>query len=79
MFERVKDLEFLKASQVAALLGPGWSRQRVHVELGRGTFIEPATRAGNIPLWTMDQMNSIRALKGLPTEADPGAETKTTK
>lgn len=54
---------FLKASQVAELLGPRWSRQRVHVELKRGTFPDPATYAGNQPLWTEEQIQKYKGMK----------------
>lgn len=59
-------MEYLKASQVAALLGKGWSRQRIHVELDRGTLgVEPATKAGNIPLFTLEQVEKIKKAKGI--------------
>ena len=59
-------MEYLKASQVAAILGKGWSRQRVHEELKRGTLgVEPETRAGNIPLWTKEQAEKIKKIKGI--------------
>ena len=57
-------MELLKASQVAELLGEGWSRQRVHVELKRGTLgAEPITTAGNVPLWTPEQVEQIKVIK----------------
>lgn len=68
---RVKTLAqqtLLKASQVAELLGAGWSRQRVHMELKRGTLgAEPTTHAGNIPLWTPKQVDQIKRFKGIQT------------
>lgn len=57
--------ELLKASQVAEILGKGWSRPRIHVELKRGTFVEPAVMAGNSPLWTRDQVEEIKRMKGI--------------
>ena len=57
--------DLLKASQVADLLGEGWSRQRVHVELKRGTIIDPAMWAGKTPLWTAAQVEQIKQQKGI--------------
>lgn len=51
------DKNFLKASQVAELLGKGWSRQKVHVYLSRGKFPEPITYIGEQPLWKKSQFN----------------------
>ena len=59
-------MKLLKASQVAELLGEGWSRQRVHMEVKRGTLgVEPFTVAGNVPLWTPEQVEQIKQHKGI--------------
>ena len=57
-------MELLKASQVAELLGHGWSRQRIHMELQRGTLgVKPFTMVGKQPLFTPEQVEEIRAYK----------------
>lgn len=62
----------LFASQVAARMGPKWSRSRVHVEYKRGTFPQPVEfmEMGRykIPLWTEEQVNRARREKGLDNE-----------
>lgn len=59
-------MELLKASQVAELLGKGWSRGRIHMELRRGTLhVEPITYVGTSPLWTPEQVEKIKQIKGI--------------
>jgi hypothetical protein len=59
---------FLLASQVAEMIGDKWSRQRVHMELQRGTFPEPAIYTGGLkksPLWTVEQIETFKKERGI--------------
>lgn len=56
---------YLLASQVAEMLGKGWSRQRVHMELSRGTFPDPSMYVGKSPLWTIEQVEKVKRERGI--------------
>ena len=60
----MSEQKLLLASQIAEMMGPKWSRQRVHTELKRGKFPQPSTYVGNQPLWTEDQIKSHINRKG---------------
>jgi hypothetical protein len=61
----MNDQTYLMASQIAEMMGPKWSRQRVHTELKRGKFPDPATYVGNQPLWTPQQVKKAMKERGI--------------